>query len=138
MREQAADFVDTALANAPSGGVIQAAGGKPAKPTRRVHPMAVGLRKAKEAIAAVLDRSANLEALQLALQSEFDHDPTKFLRVYEPLLRRYEELEKGEADTKQTIRVLGPALIIAGGQSGGVPQDGTPGDDALPVESEEV
>jgi hypothetical protein len=55
------------------------------------HPAVVGIRRAKLAISELLARSENLDKLKLALQTEFDEDPTRFLRLYEPLLRPYEE-----------------------------------------------
>lgn len=83
-------------------------GGVPAGP----HPLAEGLRRAKLEIAKILEDDANLEHLALTLQDEFKTNPTKFLRVYEPLLRRYEEMgTEQQARRPVRIYVAGEAVI---------------------------
>jgi len=72
--------------------------GKKIKPFKqdKPHPLGVGVRKAKNAIARILQDDSNIEKLQFHLQIEFDESPTRFLRTYEPLLRRYERVEGTE------------------------------------------
>ena len=91
-------------------------GGSPPTPVFQrpeIHPLAFGLRKAKEQISAILADEGNLAVLQEKLQEAFDKDPTKFLLVFEPLLRRYEELGGAPTDQKVSVKILtqGPTQV---------------------------
>ena len=81
------------------------------------HPLAVGLRAAKAKIAKILEDVDNLDQLETKLQEEFNEDAAKFLRTYEPLLRRYEELGDPSDRPKVPLRILiaGKAAIELGG-----------------------
>ena len=85
--------------------------GSKAKGIEKIHPMAVGLKEAKAAIANVLQNTNNLGLLASCLQEEFDKDPTKFLRQYEPLLRRYEAMSKESVGTPSHVNVMTGVVI---------------------------
>ncbi len=72
-----------------------------------VHPLAKGVRSAKAAINKILKDADNLEKLRLALQTEFDKNPIKFLERFAPLLKMYEEAgdEVGD-DSKASVRIF--------------------------------
>lgn len=111
---QQGEFFEKVIEDAPQTDVIRAVGAPPVKPAR-THPMAVGLKEAKQLIALVLEDVDNLRALGKAFQVEFDDNPTRFLRMYEPLLRGYESSDKGVVEERGTIRISGPTIIMTDG-----------------------
>ena len=71
----------------------------------RVHPLAVGIREAKQVLSTILADVTNIEILKQALQNEFLIDPPGFLRLYEPLLKRYEDASRTADDGRRAIRI---------------------------------
>ena len=86
--------------------------GKPAGvharlPTRFDHPLAIGVKKAKELISSILADPMNLAMLRLRLEELFMEDPAKFLLVFEPLLRKYEDVTTGRGGTgKSAVKIV--------------------------------
>ncbi len=108
------DFIATAVKEAPRGGLVQRSDA-PLPVPAQTHPMAVGLKEAKQLIARILESKPNLKKLERALQREFTDNPTKFFRAYEPLLRRYEEADKLTKNVGVPVHISGPTLINMGG-----------------------
>ena len=71
----------------------------------QMHPLAVGIVEAKSVLSALLAKDQNICILRDALQDEFDESPTKFLRVYGPLLALYEKAAGAQAAVKSDVNV---------------------------------
>jgi len=76
------------------------------------HPLGYSIKRAKMEIARILTDADNLEKLNLALQTEFDENPVKFLLTFEPLLSRFEaRAEKLQERKGVRIIIDGKAAI---------------------------
>lgn len=116
-KQQQDEFMKEVARDAPTTNLMRKEDNLPVKPSR-THPMAIGLKEAKQLIARILESEPNLKKLKKGLQEEFNANPTKFFRMYEPLLRRYEDVDKVGLDDRASIHVTGPTIIMTGDGDG--------------------
>lgn len=96
------------LKGGPTASEIRESGSSPVALARQypTNILTQGLRAAKTAIANILKDEGNLEMLATRLKEEFDADPAAFLRMYEPMLAKYEVADEAKEDVRRPLHVI--------------------------------